>query len=46
MRQFFPQELDSLFRRNGFRVDRKFGDFDESEFSSLSPKQIIVAALA
>lgn len=46
MRQFFPQELDSLFRYNGFRIEHKFGDFDESDFSSNSPKQIIIAALA
>lgn len=46
MRQFFPQELDSLFRYNGFRIEHKFGDFDESSFSSRSPKQIIVASLA
>jgi ubiquinone/menaquinone biosynthesis C-methylase UbiE len=45
MRQFFPQEFDFLFELNGFRIEHKFGDFDESEFSSASPKQIIVASL-
>lgn len=45
MRQFFPQELDSLFRYNGFQIEEKFGDFDESEFTSHSPKQIIVASV-
>ena len=44
MRQFFPQELDYLFESNGFRIEHKFGDFDESEFTSKSPKQIIVAS--
>lgn len=44
MRQFFPQELDSLFLHNGFQIEKKFGDFDESDFTSQSPKQIIVAA--
>lgn len=43
MRQFFPQELDALFAANGFRIVRKFGDFDESPFVSDSPKQIMVA---
>lgn len=46
MRQFFPQELDALFRYNGFQIEHKFGDFDESSFTKDSPKQIIVAALA
>jgi len=45
MRQFFPQELDALFEYNGFRIEAKFGDFDESVFTSDSPKQIIVATL-
>ncbi len=46
MRQFFPQELDALFRYNGFEIECKYGDFNESDFTSDSPKQIIVAALA
>lgn len=45
MRQFFPQEFDLLFELGGFRIDRKFGDFDETEFSARSPKQIVVASL-
>ena len=44
MRQFFPQELDALFEYNGFRIEKKFGDFDESKFSSASPKQIVIAS--
>ncbi len=44
MRQFFPQEFDAIFRSNGFRIEAKFGDFDESPFSGSSPKQIVVAA--
>ncbi len=46
MRQFFPQELDALFQYNGFCIEAKFGDFDESGFTGDSPKQIIVASLA
>lgn len=45
MRQFFPQEFDALFEYNGFRIEAKYGDFDESAFSSDSPKQIVVASL-
>ena len=45
MRQFFPLELDALFEKNGFQIESKFGDSDESDFTSGSPKQIIVAAL-
>ena len=45
MRQFFPQEFDALFEYNGFRIEEKYGDFDESEFTSASPKQIVVAKL-
>lgn len=44
MRQFFPQELDTLFAYNGFRIEHKFGNFDESPFTANSPKQIIIAA--
>ena len=45
MRQFFPQELDSVFAYNGFRIEHKFGNFDESKFTSNSPKQIIIASV-
>lgn len=43
MHQFFPQELDALFRYNAFSIEHKYGDFDESIFTFDSPKQIIVA---
>jgi SAM-dependent methyltransferase len=43
MRQFFPQELDYLFVRNGFRILEKFGNFDGTGFNRKSPKQIIIA---
>lgn len=45
MRQFFPQELDYLFLKNGFKIEEKYGDFDERGFESKSAKQIIVARL-
>ncbi|MGI8495477.1 MAG: class I SAM-dependent methyltransferase [Pyrinomonadaceae bacterium] len=46
MRQFFPQELDALFKFNGFRIEAKYGDFQGNSFQSDSPKQIIIASRA
>jgi len=45
MRQFFPQELDAILKSNGFRIEHKFGDFDQSDFTDKSPKQIIIARI-
>ncbi len=45
MRIFFPQELDMLFHYNGFAIDAKYGNYDETPFVSSSPKQIVVARL-
>lgn len=42
MRQFFPQEIETLLAYNGFRVEQKWGDYSETEFVSDSPKQLIV----
>jgi ubiquinone/menaquinone biosynthesis C-methylase UbiE len=42
-REYFPEELDSLFDRNGFAIEKRFGDFDGSDFNENSSKQIIVA---
>ena len=45
MRQYFPQELVYLFRSNGFLIENKFGDFDESKFSRKSKRQILVTRM-
>ncbi len=45
-RMFFPQELDLLLRSSGFLIEEKFGDFDETPFTSESPKQIVICRLA
>jgi SAM-dependent methyltransferase len=45
MRMFFPQELDALLRYNGFVIEAKFGDYDDTPFSSKSPKQMVVCNL-
>ncbi|RKX41844.1 MAG: class I SAM-dependent methyltransferase [Thermotogae bacterium] len=42
MRIFYPQELDALLHYNGFTIESKFGNYDESPFVSTSPKQLIV----
>lgn len=42
MRQFFPQEIDALLWYNGFKIEHKYGSYDEQEFYSDSPKQLIV----
>jgi len=42
MRLFFPQELDSYLKSNGFNIIKKFGDFNETLFSDHSEKQIFV----
>ncbi|MBL6989590.1 MAG: class I SAM-dependent methyltransferase [Bacteriovoracaceae bacterium] len=43
MRCFYPLEMEALLYYNGLKMIDRFGDFDESPFSSNSPKQIIVA---
>ena len=42
MRIYFPQELDVLLRYNGFKIEAKLGDYDETPFTSESPKQLII----
>jgi len=42
MRQFFPQEIDALLWYNGFLIEHKYGTYDEGEFSSDAPKQLII----
>lgn len=42
MRQFFPQEIDALLWYNGFMIEHKYGSYDEKEYFSDSPKQLII----
>lgn len=42
MRIYFPQELDALLKYNGFEIEAKFGNYDETPFTSAAPKQLIV----
>ncbi len=45
MRIFFPQEIDALLKYNGFKIERKYGNYDMSVFKAGSPKQLIVSVL-
>lgn len=45
MRIYFPQELDALLKYNGFEIEYKYGDYDESPFMSDSPWQLVVCKL-
>ena len=42
MRMYFPQELDALFRYNGFTIEHKYGDFALRPFDASSATQIFV----
>lgn len=42
MRMFYPQELDSYLKQNGFTILHKYGDFEEGPFTNESDKQIFV----
>ena len=46
LRIFFPQELEALLHYAGFAIRKRFGNFDRTEFTSASPHQIILAAVA
>lgn len=46
MRMYFPQELDTYLKWNGFTILHKFGSFDEDVFNSDSEKQIFVCRCA
>jgi SAM-dependent methyltransferase len=42
LRIFFPQELDALLKYNGFNIKAKYGDFDQTPFTSDSKRQILI----
>ena len=45
MRMYFPQELDALIKYNGFVIDDKYGDYDQTTFDSQSEKQLVVCTV-
>ncbi len=42
MRMYFPQELDALFKYNGFEIEHKYGDTERTQFNATSSTQIFV----
>ncbi len=42
LRMFFPQELDAILKYNGFKIIHKYGDFDQTSFTSDSGRQIFI----
>jgi ubiquinone/menaquinone biosynthesis C-methylase UbiE len=42
LRMFFPQELDALVHYNGFSIEAKYGDYEDTPFGDSSYKQIAV----
>ena len=45
MRMYFPQELDALVKYNGFAIDDKYGDYDQTAFDTQSEKQLVVCSV-
>jgi len=45
MRMFYPQELDYYLISNGFDIVNKYGDFDQSQFTENSSKQIYICQM-
>lgn len=42
LRCIFPQELPMLLAANGFRLEKRYGDFGDEPFTSESPRQVCV----
>jgi SAM-dependent methyltransferase len=42
MRMYFPQELDALFKYNGFTILHKYGDHNLTPFNTTSSMQLFV----
>lgn len=40
MRMYFPQEMEAHLKYHGFKIVKKFGDFDKAPFSKKSMRQI------
>jgi len=40
LRMFFPQELEAILKYNRFKINAKYGDFDQTPFTSDSRRQI------
>lgn len=45
MRLYYPQEYEALLHYNGFKIFKRFGGWDESEFCSDSRQQVVIAKI-
>jgi SAM-dependent methyltransferase len=45
-RMWFPQEIDAVVKYNGFEIESKYGNYDETPFRGDSPKQIVICRKA
>ena len=45
-RMYFPQELDALFKYNGFEITHKYGGFDRRPFDASATRQLFVLSLS
>jgi SAM-dependent methyltransferase len=45
LRMLFPQEIEALLYANGFNLRARYGDYDETPFTSPSSRQLIVCTL-
>jgi hypothetical protein len=39
---FYAQEIDALLTYNGFTIEHKYGDFEETRYASNWQKQLII----
>jgi SAM-dependent methyltransferase len=46
MRMFFPRELDALLQLNGFEIESKWGDYQETPFGAGAERQLYVCKAA
>ncbi len=42
MRMYFPQELDALLHYNGFVMEQKYGNYDQTAFDANAKHQLVV----
>lgn len=42
LRLYFPKELDMLLKYNGFTIENRFGDYNQTPFTSQSPRLILI----
>jgi SAM-dependent methyltransferase len=46
VRMYFPQELDALFKYNGFEIEAKYDSYERTPFGPESEKQLIICRKA